>query len=94
MNKRIKYSEKSPGIFESIRRYTTADGVKLKIVLNTEKKSFSLVHDLDGKVLNEVTESSMHEVKKAVKAQLKKLGVQFEKENRDRKSKEQPEMLL
>jgi hypothetical protein len=84
MNTRIRYKLTSNGVYESVQRFLTRDGVLLKAVYDVETRVCYL-SDTEGTFVYNSPYKNVHAAKLLLKKELKAYGVPFTDEVRRKK---------
>ena len=85
MSTRIRYKEVAPGVFVSVQKFLTPDGLLLSAYINTSFKAVTLVAEGADSASFQASYTSMHSAKLLLKKQLKAMGVVFTDEVRRKK---------
>jgi uncharacterized protein YwbE len=80
---RVKYVKRSDGKKVSMRVFTDKDGTQLKLLINEDNKSGSVITAIGEIPILSYSASSPHKIKIKLRQALKKLGVDIGVEKRD-----------
>jgi len=80
---RIRYINQPDGSKVSMRVFTDRDGLQVKVKINSDDKSGSIITAIGDIPILSYTAGSPHKIKIKLKSALKKIGVDFGSEERE-----------